>query len=423
MNSKELKKKLLNDELRDCLLDVYLDESLLDYQKERYLKALERFEELYGEGDVSIISVPGRSEVGGNHTDHQHGQVLACAINLDIIALVRKSESIDFFSDDRYVKVELNDLNYTKKEEHSTKSLVKGVVKRLSNLGYQIGGFEGFMTSDVLVGSGMSSSAAFEVMIGNIISYLYNDGRIDGVEIAKASQFAENVYFGKPSGLMDQMACSLGNLINIDFSDSNNPLVHKVDVDFSRFGYSLCIVDTKGSHAALTDEYSAIPFEMKKVASYFGRLYISELTFDQIIDNIDDLRQKCGDRAVLRSLHVLMENEKVSAQVAALENGDFPAFLKLVEASGNSSYKYLQNVFACKDVDNQSVSLGILASERSLGDNGVVRVHGGGFAGSIQAFVKNSYVRKYAEDIEKIFGKGSCHVLKVRKYGGLQIVD
>ncbi len=422
MDSKELRRRLENDELKDQLLDIYLDPSWLDRQKQRYLKALDRFEELYGPGEVMVLSVPGRSEVGGNHTDHQHGKVVACGINLDIIAFIRKAEDIDFVSDDRSVKISLNDLAYAKKEEHTTRSLVKGVVKRLATLGYQTGGFRGFMTSEVLVGSGMSSSAAFEVMIGNIISYLYNDGKIDGVEIAKVSQFAENVYFGKPCGLMDQMACSLGNLINIDFKDNENPVVHRVDVDFSRFGYSLCIVDTKGSHASLTDEYAAIPEEMKKVSAILGHTYVSEMTYDEVIDHIDEIREKCGDRAVLRSVHVIEENQRVDQQVAALESGDFAGFLKLVKASGDSSYKYLQNVFACKDYNNQSVSLGLLASELALGDNGVVRVHGGGFAGSIQAFVKDGFVPEYKERIEKVFGPGSCHVLKVRKYGGLKVV-
>ncbi|MBQ6654917.1 MAG: galactokinase [Erysipelotrichaceae bacterium] len=423
MESKALREKLQSRLFRDQLLDIYLDESLLDYHQQRYLKALDKFEELYGPGDVMIISVPGRSEVGGNHTDHQHGKVLACGINLDIIGFVRRADDIDLVSDDRLVKISMDDLAYSKKEEHTTKSLVKGVVKRLANLNYQVGGFHGYLTSDVLVGSGMSSSAAFEVIIGAIINYLYNDGRIDGVEIAKVSQFAENVYFGKPCGLMDQMACSLGNLINIDFFDNDNPVVHRVEVDFSRFGYSLCIVDTKGSHASLTDEYAAIPEEMKKVAAVLGHTYVSEISYEDVIDHIDEIREKCGDRAVLRSIHVLKENVRVDQQVKALEEGRFDDFLKLVRASGDSSYKYLQNVFACKDYNNQSVSLGLLVSELTLGDKGVCRVHGGGFAGSIQAFVQDGFVEEYRRQIERIFGEGSCHVLKVRKYGALKVAD
>ncbi|MBO4218769.1 MAG: galactokinase [Erysipelotrichaceae bacterium] len=423
MDTKLLRSRLENDGLKERLLDIYLDESQLDYQKQRYLKALDRFEELYGPGEVMVISVPGRSEVGGNHTDHQHGKVLACGINLDIIALMRRADDIDIVSDDRVVRMSMDELSYVKKEERTTRSLVKGVVKRLATLGYQTGGFHGFLTSDVLVGSGMSSSAAFEVIIGSIINYLYNDGKIDGVEIAKASQIAENVYFGKPCGLMDQMACSLGNLINIDFADNDNPVVHRVEVDFSRFSYSLCIVDTKGSHASLTDEYAAIPEEMKKVAAVLGHTYVSELNYEDVIDHIDEIREKCGDRAVLRAIHVLKENGRVDQQVSALEEGRFADFLDLVRASGDSSYKYLQNVFACKDYNNQSVSLGLLVSELALGDNGVCRVHGSGFAGSIQAFVKDSFVAEYKKQIERVFGEGSCHVLKVRKYGGLKVID
>ena len=267
--------KIQSGDFDDRLLDIYVDENVLDYQKERYIKAIKKYEELYGEGEVEIYSAPGRSEVGGNHTDHQRGQVLACGLNLDVIAIVSKTNDdiIKIVSDDYNIKdINVNDLSKKDSEENTSESLIRGVAKRLKDEGYTVGGFKTFMTSDVLRGSGMSSSAAFEVAIGTIISGLYNNMEISPVFIAQASQYAENVYFGKPSGLMDQMASSVGSLVNIDFKDTKNPVIKKVDVDFAKFSHSLCIVDTKGSHADLTPEYAAVPIDMKKVAAYFGKL-------------------------------------------------------------------------------------------------------------------------------------------------------
>ncbi len=423
MKTTILKEEIKEGRLDSTILDVYLDEKMLDYNRDRYVKAIEKYEELYGEDDVTILSVPGRSEVGGNHTDHQHGKVLACSLNLDIIAVASKNNYVSLVSDGRQVKgISLKDLSAQPTDKHSTRGLVKGVLAKLQSEGYRIGGFKAYLTSDVLVGSGMSSSAAFEVMIGNIINALYNNFRIDPIELAKFGQYAENVYFGKPCGLMDQMACSVGGLVNIDFADTANPIVKKVNVDFSKFGYSLCIVDTKGSHSSLTDDYAAITDELKEVCDYFGKEVLREVDYQQVIDNIDSLRESCGDRAVLRALHVYEENKRVDAQVAALEAGEFAEFLQLIKASGDSSFKYLQNVYTNKDVENQSVSIGLMMSEIILADNGVCRVHGGGFAGTIQAFVKNEFVETYKSEIEKVFGENSCHVLKVRKYGGKVIV-
>ena len=266
--------KIQSGDFDDRLLDIYVDENVLDYQKERYIKAIKKYEELYGEGEVEIYSAPGRSEVGGNHTDHQRGQVLACGLNLDVIAIVSKTDDniIKIVSDDYNIKdINVNDLSKKDSEENTSESLIRGVAKRLKDEGYTVGGFKTFMTSDVLRGSGMSSSAAFEVAIGTIISGLFNNMEISPVFIAQASQYAENVYFGKPSGLMDQMASSVGSLVNIDFKDTKNPVIKKVDVDFAKFSHSLCIVDTKGSHADLTPEYAAVPRDMKKVAADFGK--------------------------------------------------------------------------------------------------------------------------------------------------------
>ena len=408
----------------DRLLDIYIDDKMLAYQKERYIKAIQKFEELYGESEVEIYSAPGRSEVGGNHTDHQRGQVLACGLNLDVIAIVAATDDgvIKIVSDDYNIKdISVTDLEKRDSEENTSESLIRGVAKRLQDEGYKIGGFKTFMTSDVLRGSGMSSSAAFEVMIGTILSGLYNNMEISPVFIAQASQYAENVYFGKPSGLMDQMASSVGSLVNIDFEDVKNPIIKKVDVDFGKFGHSLCIVDTKGSHADLTPEYAAVPVDMKKVAAYFGKDVLREVNEDDFYKNLADIREKCGDRSVVRAIHFYFDHNTVTKEVEALEKGDFEEFKRNITASGNSSFKYLQNVYPASDVEHQGLSVGLAVSEKILGNKGAVRVHGGGFAGTIQAFVPNDLVDVYREKMDGLFGEGSCHVLKVRKYGGMKV--
>lgn len=420
----ELINDLKNNKYDELLNDLYVDESLLEYQRNRYVAAVEKYISLYGDNEVEIYSAPGRSEVGGNHTDHQHGCVLAAAINLDAIAVVGKTErEIKILSDDFDIKaIDVNDLAVKQEEAGTSEALVRGVLAKLKELNYQIGGFNAFITSDVIMGAGLSSSAAFETIIGTILSGLYNDMTVDPVLIAQIGQYAENVYFGKPCGLMDQCASSVGSLINIDFKDIDKPVVRKVDVDFSKFEHSLCIVDTKGSHADLTDEYAAIPAEMKKIANYFNKEFLREVDEQEFFDNIAKVREIGNDRAVLRAIHLFTENKRVDLQVAALNAGDFDEFKRLIKASGDSSYKFLQNVYANSDVFNQSVSIGLAMSEKILGDNGVCRVHGGGFAGTIQAFVKDSYVDTYKTENEKVFGKDSCHILKVRKYGGKKVI-
>lgn len=419
-----LVEELNNKKYDELLNDIYVDTNLLDYQRERYVKAINKYVSLYGDTDVEIYSAPGRSEVGGNHTDHQHGCVLAAAVNLDAIAVVgRVDNKIKVLSDDFDIApINLEDLEIKKAEEGASEALIRGVCARLKELGYNVGGFNAFITSDVLMGAGLSSSAAFETIIGTIISGLYNDMTIDPVVIAQVGQYAENVYFGKPCGLMDQCASSVGSLINIDFNDVAKPIVNKVDVDFSKFGHSLCIVDTKGSHADLTDEYAAIPMEMKKVANYFGKEFLREVDEEDFFNDIAGARKACQDRAVLRAIHLFEENKRVDQEVKALNNSDFETFKKVVKESGDSSYKFLQNVYANCDVQNQSVSIGLAMSEKIIGRNGVCRVHGGGFAGTIQAFVKDEFVTAYKTEIERVFGKGSCHVLKVRKYGGKKVI-
>lgn len=420
-----LKKEFAEGKYQERLQDIYLDEHQLDAQRDRYIKALEEFEKLYGVKEVEIYSAPGRSEVGGNHTDHQLGMVLATSINLDAIAIVAKTgDNKVTIKSEGYKKeeVSLEELQPVKEEESTSRGLIRGMAARLKEEGYQIGGFQAYVTSDVLSGSGMSSSAAYEVLLGNIFSGLYNEMKISPVFIAQAGQYAENVFFGKPCGLMDQMASSVGGLIFIDFKELKNPEVKQVNVDFETFGYSLCIVDTKGSHAELTPEYAAIPAEMKKVAGFFNQDVLRKVDQEEFYRQIPQIREQFGDRAVLRAMHFFAEDERVQAQVKALEAGEFENFKSLLIESGDSSYKYLQNVYTSQDVHNQSVSIGLAVSDRVLKGKGAWRVHGGGFAGTIQAFVPNDLVDEYKKNLEHVFGEGSCLVLKVRKYGGIKVL-
>ena len=424
MKTTELKAGFQSGKYAELLKDIYIDESVLEYQKGRYVKAIESFEELFGVKDVEIYSAPGRSENGGNHTDHQCGRVLAASINLDSIAIVAKKESGIVLKSEGYpmINVSLADLLPTKEEEGTSAGLIRGVAARLKEEGYEIGGFEAYVTSDVLNGAGMSSSAAFEVLIGNILSGLYNEGNISPVLIAQAGQYAENVFFGKPCGLMDQMASSVGNLIFIDFADVKNPVIKKVNVNFEDFNHSLCIVDTKGSHADLTDEYAAIPEEMKRVAAYFGKEILKQVDKNEFYTNIPEIRKVAGDRAVLRAMHWFEETDRVIDQVNALEEENFEEFKKLIKSSGDSSFKYLQNVYSVKNLSRQEMAVGLALSDVILKGKGVSRVHGGGFAGTIQAFVPNDIVDIYKKNMEDIFGEDACHVLKIRKYGGMKVL-
>ena len=424
-DSRILKEELLQGKYEELFRNIYQDENEAKRQNSRYAQAVAKFEELFGEKQVEIYSAPGRSEVGGNHTDHQHGMVLATSINLDAIGIVSPSASpvIQVVSEGYdMVEVDIEDLEEKYEEEGTTAALIRGVAAALAEKGYKIGGFQAYITSDVLIGAGLSSSAAFEIIIGTIFSGLFNNMEIDPVEIAKAGQYAENVYFGKPCGLMDQMASAVGGLIHIDFQDPQVPSVKKVPSDFQAYQYSLCIVDTKASHANLTDDYAKIPEEMKKVAAFFKKNVLREVEEEEFFREIPGLRSILGDRPVLRALHFFEEEKRVEKQVEALEQGDFPRFLELVKESGNSSFKYLQNIYINRDEQNQSMSVALGASESILQNHGVSRVHGGGFAGTIQVFAENSYVEEYRNKIDHIFGKGSCHVLKVRQQGGIKVI-
>lgn len=422
----QLKKELESGKYNSLLADIYEDEGLLEYQRKRYIKLLELFETTFSERNVAIYSAPGRSEVCGNHTDHQNGEVLAASVNLDAAAVVAYNEEdkIKVVSDGYpMLTVDLADLEKRQEDEGTSVGLIKGVASGLRKEGFQVSGFNAYVTSDVLIGAGLSSSAAFETIIGTIISGMFNEMQISAVKIAQAGQFAENVFFGKPCGLMDQMACSVGGLIHIDFKDAKNPIVNKVNVDFGKFNHSICIVDTKGSHQDLTADYAAVPKEMKEVARYFGKEVLREVDEADLYANISKVCEAVNDRAVLRAIHFFEENKRVESIVKNLSNGNFEAFLKLIEASGNSSFKYLQNVYTSKNVENQGMSVGLAASELALKGNGAARVHGGGFAGTIQAFVPNELVEEYRIFMDSVFGNGACHVLKVRKYGGMKVIE
>lgn len=425
MNTEILKEKIVCGDYDELLLDIYGDDKKLKYQKNRYKKAIEEFEQYFGEDAAAVFSAPGRSEIGGNHTDHQHGEILAASINLDTIGIVKKtSDNVVRILSEGYseIVVSLDELGIKIEEKETTQALIKGVLAGVKERGYQVGGFCAYVTSDVLIGAGLSSSAAYETLIGTILSGLYNDMSISSVEIAMIGQYAENVYFGKPCGLMDQIACSVGNLVHVNFANPKEPEVEKVDVDLNKLGYCLCITDTKGSHADLTADYAAIPEEMKGAANYFGKDVLLGITVEDIIGEISPLREQVGDRGVLRALHFITENERVKKEAAALKEEQIDTFLNWVRESGNSSYKYLQNIYSNCDIWHQNVSLALAFSDIFLENDGVSRVHGGGFAGTIQAFVKNEKVVEYQKNMDAIFGQGACTELRIRKYGGMKVI-
>lgn len=425
-NIMSVRESLEQGSLDQRIKEIYVDEQRVPYNRERYIRAIDRFTELFpSEKEIEIYSAPGRSEVCGNHTDHQNGMVLATSINLDAIAIVAKAEEpvIRLVSGDFPMEeVDVADLSMKEEEQSTTTALIRGVAAGMKERGHKVGGFTAYITSDVLMGAGMSSSAAFESLIGTILSGLYNDMKVSSIEIAQIGQYAENIYFGKPCGLMDQMACSVGGMIFIDFKEKEHPEVRQVHTDFEKAGLSLCIVDTKGSHADLTPDYAAVPAEMNQVAQALGREHLREVPRETFLKELPKLWKETSGRAVLRAIHFYEEEERVLRGVKSLEESDYPGFLSVIKASGDSSAKYLQNIYSPKDVDSQNVTVALAVSESILGENGVCRVHGGGFAGTIQAFVKNEAVAAYKEQIEAIYGDDSCHVLKVRLQGGIRVL-
>ena len=427
MNTKELRLAIENGKIDSTLTELYGAENV-KAQTERYLKAVDEFEKLYGNiEEVNLYSVSGRSEISGNHTDHNYGKVIAASIDLDIIAVAAKLDgSVIKVKSEGFDEDTVDFAKYAEADEKlfgSSASIIAGMCKGFKNNGYNVGGFCAYTTSSVLKGSGLSSSAAFEDMIGNILNFMYNDGKVDNVEIAKLSQYAENVFFGKPCGLMDQVACACGGIVAIDFKDPKSPVIEKLDFDITKAGYNLCIVSTGGNHADLTDDYASVPAEMKAVAAHLGKTVLRELDRSAVVAEIPALREKLGDRAILRALHFFNENERVSAQTDALKSGNLDAFFDGVKASGRSSFCYLQNVYTTKNVAEQGLSLALCLAESYLADKKAAwRVHGGGFAGTIQAFVPAADAEGFRAVIDAAFGEGACIILRVRPRGAIKVI-
>ena len=427
MNTNQIRNMINEGSLDEKLASLY-GASNVAAQRARYLKAVDSFESIYGDReDVGIYSVSGRSELSGNHTDHNHGCVVAASIDLDIIAIAAKTDDgvirvkSEGFGED---VVEIASYNTPVEEKFGTSaSIIAGMCAGFTKNGHKVGGFCAYTTSSVLKGSGLSSSAAFEDMIGNILNHIYNDGAVDNVEIAMLAQYAENQFFGKPCGLMDQVACASGGIVAIDFADTSAPKIDKLDFDITAAGYNLCIVNTGGNHADLTDDYASVPAEMKKVASFFGKSVLRELSIKDVIANAKELRAFCGDRAILRAIHFFNENERVASQKQALLDGDLSRFFEGVKSSGRSSFCYLQNVYTTKNVAEQGLSLALAVAEEYLADKSAAwRVHGGGFAGTIQAFVPTTEAEGFRSYMDGVFGEGACIVLRIRPEGAIRLL-
>ena len=427
MNAKQLICAIENGAINDSIISLSGKEAL-EYQKSRYLTAVREFASLYGDDrEITLYSVSGRSELSGNHTDHNHGCVIAASIDLDVIAAVSpRDDSVIRLKSEGFPEDTVDIKEWTSPDESrfgSSASLIAGMAEGFRRKGYAVGGFDAYTTSNVLKGSGLSSSAAFEDMIGNILNHLYNGGKVSNVEIAKLAQFSENVFFGKPCGLMDQVACAVGGIVAIDFSDTASPVIEQVDFDLSAADYRLCIVNTGGNHADLTDDYAAVPREMKAVASHFGKTVLRECDEAEVIKAIPALRKECGDRAILRALHFFGENKRVAEQKEALKAGDLDRYFDGVKASGRSSFCYLQNVYTTKNVSEQGLSLALCLAEHYLsGKKAAFRVHGGGFAGTIQAYVPGEDVEGFRTLMDSAFGDGACVVLRIRPRGAVKML-
>ena len=426
LKKEEVVSKLSKGELDDSLKYLYVS-SDVDFYRDRYMSVINGYEEIFGKADeLALFSAPGRTEIGGNHTDHQHGCVIAGSVNLDVIAAVSlNNENVVRIKSKGYPMDEINldDLEINEKEYDKAISLIRGVIKRITELGYEVKGFNAYTESNVMKGSGLSSSAAFEVLVGTIINHLFANAEISPVEIAKIGQFAENVYYNKPSGLLDQMASSVGAVVAVDFKDNDAPIVKKVDFDLSSFNHSLCIIDSGADHADLTNEYAAVTEEMRLVSKFFGKNYLREVSRDEFFNNLKDIRKAVNnDRAILRAIHYFNDSDRAVAETEAIEKGDFKEFCRLNRESGRSSFMYLQNVYASSMPKAQAVSLTIALCEEILGDRGSFRVHGGGFAGTVQAFVPKDMVDEFKSRIEAVLGEGMCHILSIRPVGGYRLV-
>ncbi len=422
MNTTVLKNCIANGEFDS---EFYLLYSESEIAKKRYIGAVEEFEKFYGQRDnIRLFSAPGRTEIGGNHTDHQHGLVLAGSVNLDAIAVVAANDDgIVRIKSKGYNMDEVDTVDLSIKDDETGRAaaLIRGVLAAFKNSGYNIGGFDAYTTSNVLKGSGLSSSAAFEVLVSNIVNGLYNESQVDAVSIAKYSQFAEREYFGKPCGLLDQMASSVGGFTYADFNDPQNPIIEKIELDLAKSGHTLCVVDTGGNHANLTGDYADITLECKAVSNALGVEFLRDANEDEFYKRIAEIRAKCGDRAVLRAMHFFAEEKRVLTQKSALRRGDFNTFFVAVKRSGESSYDLLQNVYSPSNPKKQSISLALALTKQFLKGRGAYRVHGGGFAGTIQCYIPNKMFDSYKRMIEAVFGENSCVPLFVRSVGGYEL--
>ena len=398
--------------------------SVLVLHSERKNQLDSRFAEIFGATPERYFSAPGRTEISGNHTDHQHGCVLAGAVNLDTVAAVRINGTNKIRIQSKgypMCEVDLSVLEPVDSEINSTPALVRGVAARFAQFGCEVKGFDAYCESTVLPGSGLSSSAAYEVLIGTILNCLFFEQKLTAIEIAQVGQYAENVFFGKPCGLMDQMASSVGAMVFIDFKDPQAPVVEKIDFDFASAEHALCIIDTGADHADLTDEYAAVPGELKALCNILGEGELRSIPKMDFYSNIQRLREEVGDRAVLRAIHIYDENQRVKLQKKALQAGDFASFLSYVTESGLSSWRYLQNVIPAGRKEKQEVAFALTIAEKLLNGRGACRVHGGGFAGTIQAFVPNDLLEEFKNGIESVLGEGSCYVLSIRPQGGVEM--
>ena len=418
-------KELESGALNGRMVEIYgcEPEKAQDYA-DRFAKVIKGFQVTFpgnAQAEIGLYSAPGRTEIGGNHTDHQYGCVLAASVNLDAIAAaaLNGTNVIRFYSEGYgMIEADLSVLEPVESERESTLALIRGMAALAIERGYEVKGIDVYCTSNVLGGSGLSSSAAFETLMGVILNDMFCGGVFDAVEIAKMGQITENQYFGKPSGLMDQSASSVGGVVAIDFGDPDNPKVEKINLDLTGEGYALCIIDSKSSHADLTDAYAGIPREMKAVAATFGKTHLRGITKEDLIARTGAIREVCGDRAFLRAMHFVLDNERAQQEAAALKAGDFDKFLSIVKASGQSSYMYLQNISVEGAVDNQAVGVALSLCDVLLDGRGAFRVHGGGFAGTVQAFVPLDMLDSFRETVDSAIAPGCCHVLSIRPVGG-----
>ena len=426
LKKEEVITKLQNGDLDDAIKELYVTDDA-SCQRERYMSVINGYADIFGDAEeLALFSAPGRTEIGGNHTDHQHGCIIAGSVNLDVIAAVSfNNENIVRIKSKGYPmdEVSLDDLEIHKEEYDKAISLIRGVLKKISSMGYEIKGFNAYTESNVMKGSGLSSSAAFEVLIGTIVNNLCANNEISPVEIAKIGQFAENVYYNKPSGLLDQMASSVGAVVAVDFKDNDAPVVRKVDFNLSDYDHSLCIIDSGADHADLTHEYAAVTEEMRLVSEFFGKKFLRDVSKSDFMANLKDIRKSVNnDRAILRAIHYFNDSDRAVAETEAVEKGDFAEFCKLNRESGRSSFMYLQNVYASSMPKSQAVSLTLALCDEILGDKGSFRVHGGGFAGTVQAFVPNDMVDEFKSKIEAVLGEGMCHILSIRPVGGYRLI-